>query len=104
MMLLAIILDNNSKESFYSISGATSHQLTLRYGMNPHQKPAQVYSTGELPFKGTLVFIASIGWIPWLHQFTGCSQCLAIGKRIKRISWSSCCCFLQTCFTRYFIL
>ncbi len=28
-------------------------QLTLRYGMNPHQKPAQLYTTlAELPLKG----------------------------------------------------
>lgn len=28
-------------------------QLTLRYGANPHQKPAQVFTKhGELPFKG----------------------------------------------------
>jgi phosphoribosylaminoimidazolecarboxamide formyltransferase/IMP cyclohydrolase len=29
-------------------------RLALRYGANPHQKPAQAYvSEGELPFKGT---------------------------------------------------
>ena len=28
-------------------------QLTLRYGANPHQKPAQAFvQSGELPFKG----------------------------------------------------
>lgn len=28
-------------------------QLTLRYGMNPHQKPAQIFTTLEkLPLKG----------------------------------------------------
>ena len=28
-------------------------QLPLRYGMNPHQKPAQLYTTlPELPMKG----------------------------------------------------
>ncbi|KAI9137441.1 bifunctional purine biosynthesis protein PURH-like protein [Paraphysoderma sedebokerense] len=31
--------------------GAGKSQLTLRYGMNPHQKPAQVFRTdGDLPF------------------------------------------------------
>lgn len=31
-------------------------RLTLRYGANPHQKPAQAFVTeGELPFKGGVV-------------------------------------------------
>jgi phosphoribosylaminoimidazolecarboxamide formyltransferase/IMP cyclohydrolase len=31
-------------------------RLPLRYGANPHQKPAQAYVTeGELPFKGELL-------------------------------------------------
>ncbi|TPX34028.1 hypothetical protein SmJEL517_g03170 [Synchytrium microbalum] len=34
-------------------AGNGNMALTLRYGANPHQKPAQVYVThGELPFKG----------------------------------------------------
>lgn len=42
-------------------------QLTLRYGMNPHQKPAQVYSTtGQLPFK---VLNGSPGYINLLDAF-----------------------------------
>lgn len=33
--------------------GAGKSQMTLRYGTNPHQKPAQIYTTGpELPLKG----------------------------------------------------
>lgn len=32
--------------------GAGKSQMTLRYGTNPHQKPAQIYTTGpELPLK-----------------------------------------------------
>ena len=35
-------------------SSGTS-QLSLRYGMNPHQKPAQIStSLAELPLKGTM--------------------------------------------------
>lgn len=38
-------------------------QLTLRYGANPHQKPAQAYVTeGNLPFHGTL--LVSHHWCP----------------------------------------
>ena len=33
-------------------AGQGVSQLTLRYGMNPHQAPAQDYSHGKLPFKG----------------------------------------------------
>lgn len=34
---------------------AGTQQLTLRYGANPHQKPAQVFiKNGELPIKGKL--------------------------------------------------
>lgn len=33
--------------------GSGSCQIPLRYGMNPHQKPAQVYSVKDkLPFQG----------------------------------------------------
>ena len=35
-------------------AGNGDQQLVLRYGANPHQKPAQVYlESGSLPFKGT---------------------------------------------------
>ena len=34
------------------------HRIALRYGANPHQKPAHAYvSKGELPFRGEWVFI-----------------------------------------------
>jgi len=33
-------------------------RLVLRYGANPHQKPAQAFvSEGELPFKGAGLFV-----------------------------------------------
>ncbi|KAJ3296297.1 Bifunctional purine biosynthesis protein ade10 [Borealophlyctis nickersoniae] len=42
-------------------AGNGSQQLTLRYGANPHQKPAQVYvKHGDLPFK---VLAGSPGYI-----------------------------------------
>ena len=35
-----------------------AHSIALKYGANPHQKPAHAYiSKGELPFKGEWVFI-----------------------------------------------
>lgn len=44
-------------------------QLTLRYGMNPHQKPAQIYSTtGKLPFR---VLNGSPGYINLLDALNG---------------------------------
>lgn len=35
--------------------GAGTSQLSLRYGMNPHQKPAQISTNlSELPLKGVI--------------------------------------------------
>jgi AICAR transformylase/IMP cyclohydrolase PurH len=46
-----------------------AQQLTLRYGANPHQKPAQAYVTeGKLPFTGELFVL---------------SHCLARTKRTR---------------------
>ncbi|KAI9184179.1 bifunctional phosphoribosylaminoimidazolecarboxamide formyltransferase/IMP cyclohydrolase [Blastocladiella emersonii ATCC 22665] len=46
---------------------AGESQLTLRYGMNPHQKPAQVFTNhGNLPFK---VLNGSPGYINLLDAF-----------------------------------
>jgi phosphoribosylaminoimidazolecarboxamide formyltransferase/IMP cyclohydrolase len=37
-------------------AGGPAQRLALRYGANPHQKPAQAFVTdGELPFKGRLL-------------------------------------------------
>jgi len=44
-------------------------QMTLRYGMNPHQKPAQIYTTDpKLPFK---VLNGSPGYINLLDALNG---------------------------------
>jgi len=50
-------------------------QLTLRYGVNPHQIPAQAYvREGDLPIKGdgpdTFYLTASAERSAWLYQFT----------------------------------
>jgi len=40
-------------------------QLTLRYGVNPHQIPAQAYvREGDLPFKGTPLVYLVLGTNP----------------------------------------
>lgn len=46
----------------------TNSQLTLRYGVNPHQKPAQVFTTqGELPIKVLNGSPGSINLLDALH-------------------------------------
>jgi phosphoribosylaminoimidazolecarboxamide formyltransferase / IMP cyclohydrolase len=41
----------------FSAEGAS--QITLRYGMNPHQKPAQLFTTGpKLPLTGNIFKIS----------------------------------------------
>lgn len=38
--------------------GGSVQRIALRYGANPHQKPAQAYVTeGELPFKGDALIL-----------------------------------------------
>ncbi|RKO85712.1 cytidine deaminase-like protein [Blyttiomyces helicus] len=45
-------------------AGQGRQQLVLRYGANPHQKPAQVYNRhGDLPFKGKYLLSGSPGYI-----------------------------------------
>ena len=45
-------IDNAPPEDKASLRESVK-QLTLRYGINPHQKPAQAYvQTGKLPFSG----------------------------------------------------
>ena len=42
---------------------ADKAMLTLRYGMNPHQKPAQLYTTGQqLPLTGLYYYMSDCGW------------------------------------------
>jgi phosphoribosylaminoimidazolecarboxamide formyltransferase/IMP cyclohydrolase len=39
----------------------SAQRLALRYGANPHQKPAQAFvAEGELPFKGGVVWFQVI--------------------------------------------
>ena len=52
--------DGAISDYFRKQYSANVSQLTLRYGMNPHQKPAQIYTTlAELPLKGKLIHFAS---------------------------------------------
>ena len=47
---------------FRSQYGAGSSQLSLRYGMNPHQKPAQLYTTlPKLPLTGVTIVDCGVG-------------------------------------------
>jgi phosphoribosylaminoimidazolecarboxamide formyltransferase/IMP cyclohydrolase len=47
--------DSAISDYFRKQYSASVSQLTLRYGMNPHQKPAQLYTTlAELPLKGKI--------------------------------------------------
>lgn len=52
-------------------AGQGAQHLSLRYGANPHQKPAQVYvKNGKLPFKGIHLVIMSypsVGWISRIY-------------------------------------
>jgi phosphoribosylaminoimidazolecarboxamide formyltransferase / IMP cyclohydrolase len=46
-----------------------TNELSLRYGMNPHQKPARVYvETGDLPFQ---VLNGAPGYINMLDALNG---------------------------------
>ncbi|KAJ3084823.1 bifunctional phosphoribosylaminoimidazolecarboxamide formyltransferase/IMP cyclohydrolase [Rhizoclosmatium hyalinum] len=62
--------------------GKGDHQLVLRYGANPHQKPAQVFNPrGELPFK---VLAGSPGYINLLDALNswGLVKELAIATKL----------------------
>ena len=70
-------------------------RIALRYGANPHQKPAQAYvSEGELPFKGVLIFnwnvstdstnFDSVERVAWIHQPPRRAQFLRSGQRAPR--------------------
>lgn len=62
----------------------TVQRIALRYGANPHQKPAQAYVTeGELPFKGTVVYFPT-------HQyplFTVLAEQRSLAHRATSICW-----------------
>lgn len=58
-------------------AGDGVQQLALRYGANPHQKPAQVFSTsGTLPFKGAFDSYSPF-WIAGVYQSARCLELLA---------------------------
>jgi AICAR transformylase/IMP cyclohydrolase PurH len=68
----------DSEENLKAGAGIGIQRLPLRYGANPHQKPAQAFvEQGEMPVTGkSLLFIfhrtayifRSPLWLPWLHQ------------------------------------
>lgn len=61
--------DQHISDYFRRLYLTPKSQLNLRYGMNPHQKPAQVYSpTGDLPFR---VLNGSPGYINLLDAING---------------------------------
>lgn len=83
---------------------------TLRYGANPHQKPAQAYvSEGELPFKGMesaahfiylyeLIEFPSSCWLSGIHQLIGRAQLLCTCHGAPRGIKSTSSRFFQACF------
>lgn len=89
------------------LAGAVQ-RTPLRYGANPHQKPAQAYVTsGELPFKGTskesICLSSCVHLVPSstlrisrLHQPLGCSELVCIGQGTFRGPQSPRCCVIQT--------
>ncbi len=71
---------------FFRREYGPNQQMALRYGVNPHQKPAEVFvAHGDLPFKGYSLYLSAylicspLG-VPWLHQFVRRAECLAAGK------------------------
>lgn len=89
-------------------------RMVLRYGANPHQKPAQAFvAEGELPFKGVwLAFLpgsqytshvrrCSFMWFAWVHQSPGCAQLVCVGKGTPGGTGPPCGCFVQACFPRW---
>jgi hypothetical protein len=86
---------------------APVQRMALRYGANPHQKPAQAFVTeGTLPFKGILaLFITnpvsdlspSALRIPRLYQSLGCSELVCPGERAAGSAQLTSRRILQTC-------
>ena len=49
--------DSSISDYFRKTYANNTKQLSLRYGMNPHQKPAQIFSRdSELPLEGKFMF------------------------------------------------
>ena len=89
-------------------------QLTLRYGANPHQKPAQAFVTeGEMPVKGEwameaapdelliLLSIVSPLRLSGLHQPARCTQRLGPCQRASYRYWPSSSHILQARLARW---
>lgn len=88
-------------------------RLVLRYGANPHQKPAQAFvAGGELPFKGVwlacslwfavlqhlTLSMRSFMWITRIHQPPGCTQFVCVGERAPGSIEPACGCLVQARF------
>ena len=91
---------------------ASVQRIPLRYGANPHQKPAQAFvEQGELPFKGEpschrfycsfcrLTEYPSFVRITWIYQPPGCTQFICTCKGASRSPRPSRCSFVQARFT-----
>lgn len=53
--------DEAISDYFRKQYSAGKSQLTVRYGMNPHQKPAQMFvRNGDLPIKGTFIVLVAV--------------------------------------------
>jgi AICAR transformylase/IMP cyclohydrolase PurH len=86
-------------------------RLPLRYGANPHQKPAEAFVEGQpLPFKGTassvslifsidLTLFCSLVWLSRLYQSVRCAQLLCSCEGVIRGLESSRSDILQTRFS-----
>lgn len=103
--------DNAISDYFRKQYSAGKSQLTLRYGMNPHQKPAQIYTTlDQLPLTGRvrqkilgvlrfllLVQPNSCKWFAWIHQPVRCPQRMATRQGAEGFFRSSGSHFFQAC-------
>lgn len=86
-------------------------RTALRYGANPHQKPAQAFVTnGELPFKGTLLNASIMHYkliscssssrrVARVHQSIGRPQLIRSCGRAASSAKSPGSCFIQARFT-----
>ena len=54
-----------------------AHEIALKYGCNPNQKPARIFmEEGELP-------VTVLNGRPGLYQFSGCAERLAARSRAE---------------------
>ena len=80
---------NDSKQETKAGAGVGNQRLPLRYGANPHQKPAQAFvEHGEMPLKGkdsasklcspSLTLLSPL-WVTWVHKSPRCVK--LVGSR-----------------------